>query len=261
MASSSPNASCRLVQRPILALAVVVWAGLLLAGLVDGLTTLVRLSFFGAAALWLGAWVSRYNDTGRAARLADAAAGSAMLVAALVFVVPHALVAHHVIGGAGLIAGLAIGLLLHYGAKGAAEHSTLAALTLHALCAGAALGALYSLLPALGWTAGVAILAHKTPAGYLVARQRRLAGRSRVEVAWPALATGLGALPVAMIRDFTDMPAGWLFGLAAGLFLCVALLFLRESKVWRADEPAVGLALIAGGTVIAIIGWLVSTGG
>lgn len=239
----------------------VLWIGLLALAEYRGLATLAGLAMFGAVALVLGALASLGRVSKQAITLVDGAAGGAMLTAALVFVVPHALMAHTPRGAIGLALGLGIGALLHRAARGAIDQMALTGLTLHTLTAGCALGALYSLVPALGVPAGLAILVHKAPAGYLLAHRLERAGRSRTLVAWPAIATGLGALPVAMMRGKLPVSSGLMFGIAAGLFLFVALGFVYDGRHAVAQRRGYRLAGLVVGTAIALAGWGLSNGG
>ncbi|WP_123659301.1 hypothetical protein [Salinisphaera japonica] len=236
------------------------WLVLLVMAECQGLVTLAGLAIFGALALLVGALASLGAVSERTIVLADAAAGGAMLSAALVFVVPHALIKHAVPGTLGLATGIAIGALLHRATRGAIDQVALTGLTLHTISAGVAIGALYTFLPALGWTAGLAILAHKAPAGYLLARRLREADRSRALVGWPAMATGLGALSIAMMHPTLPISSGLMFGIAAGLFSFVALGFIRNSAGFGQKDKGFWAAAVAGAAVIALAGWALSSG-
>lgn len=237
------------------------WLGLVVTAEIQGMATLSGLSIFGALALIVGALASLGAVSERTIVLADAAAGGAMLAAALVFVVPHALIAHALPGTTGLIIGLLAGLALHRIARGAMDQVALTGLTLHTISAGVAIGALYTFLPALGWTAGLAILAHKAPAGYLLALRLRQADRSRTLVGWPAMATGLGALSIAIMHPTLPISSGLMFGIAAGLFAFVALGFIRDSAGFGQKDTGFWVAAVAGAAVIALAGWFLASGG
>lgn len=235
---------------------------LIVLGSHDGLPGLVTLAIFSALAFILGALISAVPHDPRLITRADAAAAGAMLTSALVLVVPHALIEHAEPGAIGLVAGLGIGLLLQRVASAHGGRSFLGALTLHSICDGLVLGALYTLAPALGWSVGLAILVHKAPAGYALARRLPSTPANRALILLPALGTGLGALSVAMMRTTVALPAGLIFGVAAGLFLFVALMFFgsvsgtKKSSLATADY----IALILGGAVVIIAAWIAPHG-
>ena len=108
---------------------------------------------------------------------------------------------------------------------------------------------------AIGIRVGLAILAHKTPAGYMLTR-RLTTHRGRPILVVPlALGTGLGALCVAMMPSAVPRPAGLIFGAAAGLFRFVGLAFVASSAKTGALDSADWAAFVAGGTAIALTGW------
>lgn len=236
------------------------WFALLIAGGRDGLWVLVTLTVFSAVAFLAGAVISVIPHDPRWMSRVDAGAAGAMLASALVLVVPHALIEHPGSGTAGLLAGLAVGMALHAAGSGRDGRTILSALTLHSICDGIVLGALYTLMPALGWSVGLAILAHKAPAGYVLARQLAARPGYPLLVVLPALGTGLGALSVAIIPAAAALPAGLIFGAAAGLFLFVALAFFTSSARAGALDAEDWLAFVLGGTAIAFVGWVAPHG-
>ncbi|AWN16273.1 hypothetical protein [Salinisphaera sp. LB1] len=236
------------------------WLALVVAGSRDGLWVLVTLTLFSAVAFLAGAVISAIPHDPRLISRIDAAAAGAMLASALVLLIPHALSDHAATGSAGLAIGLAVGMALHVTSGGRDGRAMLGALTLHSVCGGIVLGALYTLMPAHGWGVGLAILAHKAPAGYVLAR--RLAARPghRILVVLPALGTGLGALCVAIMPVGVALPAGLIFGAAAGLFLFVALAFFVSSAKIGALDAGDWRAFVMGGMSIAFAAWVASHG-
>lgn len=241
-------------------LAGLAWTGLLIAGGRAGLWTLVTLTLFSAVAFLLGALVSILPHGPDLISRVDAAAAGSVLASALILVVPHALLEHAGTGALGLCIGLAIGLALHAASTGRDGRAILGALTLHSICDGIVLGALYTIAPTLGWGVGLAVLAHKTPTGYVLARRLADRPRQQILVVLPALGTGLGALCIAIMPDVLALPAGLIFGTAAGLFLFVALTFFASSAKTGTLDAVDWLIFGLGGTTIAVVGWIVPHG-
>jgi len=161
-------------------------------------------------------------------------ASGAMVTSAALFLVPQALSQHGQFGSLGIAVGFLAGYVGHTLGHRLThldlpvEH-TAAELTVHALAAGAIIGAIYTAMPSLTSILGVALVSHKAPAGYAAARRLADQGRSVVALLLPAAAVGLVALPVGM-TGFAPSPAvrGLLFGVAAGVFLHVAVDLLPE---------------------------------
>lgn len=236
------------------------WSGLLIAGVHAGLWTLVTLTLFSAVAFLLGSLINALPHPPGLMSRADAAAAGAMLATALLLIVPHALLEHAGIGALGLLFGLVIGMALHAAGSGRDDRTILGALTLHSICDGVVLGALYTIAPKLGWGVGLAILAHKMPAGYALARRLADGPRQQILVVLPALSTGLGALCIAIMPAVVAPPAGLVFGAAAGLFLFVALAFFASSAKADPLDVTDWLFFGLGGTIIATTGWVVPHG-
>lgn len=129
----------------------------------------------------------------------------------------------------------------------------LGAFTLHSICNGMALGALYPLMAALVWSVGMTILAPKAPAGYVLARRLTEQPGHQILVVLPAFGTRLGALYVAIMPAVLALPAGLIFGTAAGLFLFVALAFFASSAKAGSIDAIDWLVFILGGMAIALI--------
>ncbi|RJX48221.1 ZIP family metal transporter [Halonotius pteroides] len=161
-------------------------------------------------------------------------ASGAMVTSAALFLIPQALGQHGRFGSLGIAAGFLAGYVGH-----ALGHrltylnvpieQTAAELTVHALAAGAIIGAIYTAMPSLTSILGVALVSHKAPAGYAVACRLADRNRSVVALLLPAAAVGLVALPVGM-TGLSPSPIlrGFLFGFGAGVFLHVAVDLLPE---------------------------------
>jgi len=161
-------------------------------------------------------------------------ASGAMVTSAALFLIPQALGQHGQFGSLGIAAGFLTGYVGH-----ALGHrlthlnlpieQTAAELTVHALAAGAIIGAIYTAMPSLTSILGVALVSHKAPAGYAAARRLADRDRSVVALLLPAAAVGLIALPVGMTGlSPAPMVRGLLFGFGAGVFLHVAVDLLPE---------------------------------
>jgi ZIP family zinc transporter len=161
-------------------------------------------------------------------------ASGAMVTSAALFLIPQALSQHGQFGSLGIALGFLAGYVGHTVGHRLAHLAlpvdhVAAELTVHALAAGAIIGAVYSAMPSLTSVLGVALVSHKAPAGYAAAR--RLAGtdRSVVALGLPATAVGLVALPVGIVGlDPASTVRGLLFGIGAGVFLHVAVDLLPE---------------------------------
>lgn len=237
-----------------LAFAVILtWSGLLGYGAYESLWKPVGFSAVAAFALIAGSVLVIGPRQAGMVRVVDGAASGAMLAGMLIFVVPDALRGHLWLGSVGLGTGAVIGVVITSLHDRARHDPAVIALTLHALCAGFVIGALYARMPALGIAAGAGIIAHKMPAGYLLARQLKTQGTRIRDITLPALATGLGALPVAIWRPDSALPAGLLLGIAGGLFAYVGVMFGRRlPSVTRYHVLEISAA-ITGGAVVACI--------
>lgn len=253
---SSALAEQRLTSLFLAVTVILAWTGLLAYGASVSLWKPVGFSIVAACALIAGSLlVIGPRQTGMV-RMVDGAASGAMLAGILIFVVPDALRGHAWLGAAGLAMGVLIGVGITALPDPDRHDPAVIALTLHALCAGFVIGALYARMPALGIAAGTGIIAHKMPAGYLLARQLKTRQTRVRDITLPALATGLGALPVAIWRLDSVLPAGLLLGIAGGLFAYVGLMFGRRlQNVTPYTGVEIGAA-IAGGTVVALIALL-----
>ena len=203
-------------------------------------------------------------------------ASGAMVTSTALFLIPQALAQHGRFGGLGI----AIGFLAGYAGHSLGHRfthldlpvdHTATELTVHALAAGAIIGAIYSAMPSLTSLLGIALVSHKAPAGYAAARRLAGRGRSVAVLALPAAAVGLVALPVGMAGlTPSTVLRGLLFGVGAGVFLHVAVDLLPEctagSETCPADAAADGHRLrdrlrthaavssALGGAVVAL-GW------
>lgn len=171
-------------------------------------------------------------------------ASGAMVTSAALFLVPQALDQHVQFGSLGIAVGFLAGYVGHTLGHRLThldlpvDHTT-AELTVHALAAGAIIGAIYTAMPSLTSILGVALISHKAPAGYAAARRLADQGRSVVALLLPAAAVGLLALPVGIVGFSPPIVVrGLLFGLAAGVFLHVAVDLLPECTAGSETCPA-----------------------
>lgn len=195
------------------------------------------------------------------------------------FLIPQAVAPDETFGGLGIAGGFFAGYTGHLLDQRLThpdlpvEHTT-AELTGHALAAGAIIGAIYTTMPSLTSVLGVAIVSHKAPAGYAAARRLADRGGSGVVLLLPATAVGLVALPVGIIGFSPSLAVqGLLFGVAAGLFLHVAVDLLPnctgtgelcavtaspEAHDHRFQEPHrshAALSFLSGGAAVVVV-WL-----
>lgn len=184
-----------------------------------------------------------------------------MVASACVFLLPMATGVAPDSGTLDVAGGLLIGSLLHVWARrrrldGHAADASLTAITLHAVGAGIVIGLIYARMPGLGLLLGVAIVRHKLPAGYALARRRAQEGLGWHPVLWPASAVGLMSIPVGLwVSPGSSADNALLFGFATGVFMYVGLDFARPPEVRRPLIPLSGfmLALVAGaGLVVAL---------
>jgi ZIP family zinc transporter len=161
-------------------------------------------------------------------------ASGAMVTSTALFLVPQALGQHGRLGSLGIAVGFLAGYVGHtvghqFTHADLPIDRTAAELTVHALAAGAIIGGIYTAMPSLTSILGLALISHKAPAGYAAARRLVDADRSVATLLLPAAAVGLVALPVGIagVRPPTGL-RGLLFGVAAGVFLHVAVDLLPE---------------------------------
>jgi len=170
-------------------------------------------------------------------------ASGAMVTSAALFLVPQALGQHGRFGSLGIAVGFLAGYVGHTLGHRLTHldlpvDRTAAELTVHALSAGAIIGVIYTAMPSLTSILGVALVAHKAPAGYAAARRLASERRSPVALLLPAAAVGLVALPVGIVG--LSLPSGvrgLVFGVAAGVFLHVAVDLLPECTAGSESCP------------------------
>nr|WP_246045666.1 ZIP family metal transporter [Halorussus ruber] len=204
-------------------------------------------------------------------------ASGAMVTSTALFLVPQALSQNGRFGSLGIAAGFLLGYVGHtlghrFTHLDVPIDHTAAELTIHALSAGAIIGAIYTAMPSLTSVLGVALVAHKAPAGYAAARRLASKGRSVTALLLPAAAVGLVALPVGIIGVAPSSGLrGLLFGVAAGVFLHVAVDLLPECTTGSETCPAdfegdahqlqdrlrthAALSSVVGGVVVVLM-WL-----
>ncbi|MFB6103642.1 MAG: ZIP family metal transporter [Halobacteriaceae archaeon] len=173
-------------------------------------------------------------------------ASGAMITSAAVFLVPQAIGHHAEAGGFGIAAGLLAGFgghtighrILHYDLP---FDRTALELTAHALAAGVIIGVVYEAMPTLGPLLGLAIVSHKGPAGYAAARRFRRRGQPVAAILVPASALGVAALvAAAVVPPLSPTIRGAVFGMAAGIFLHVAMDFLPRCETGSEVHAAIG---------------------
>lgn len=171
-------------------------------------------------------------------------ASGAMVTSAALFLIPQALGQHTRLGSLGIAVGFLGGYVGHTVGHQfthldlPVDHTT-AELTVHALSAGAIIGAIYTAMPSLTSILGIALVSHKAPAGYATARRLAGRGQSVVPLLLPAAAVGLAALPVGIVGFAPGGELrGLLFGVAAGVFLHVAVDLLPECTTGSESCPA-----------------------
>jgi ZIP family zinc transporter len=161
-------------------------------------------------------------------------ASGAMVTSAALFLIPQALGQHGRLGSLGIAVGFLGGYVGHtvghrFTHLDLPVDHTATELTVHALSAGAIIGAIYTAMPSLTSILGIALISHKAPAGYAAARRLAERGQSAVPLLLPAAAVGLVALPVGIVGFSPGSELrGLLFGVAAGVFLHVAVDLLPE---------------------------------
>ena len=165
-------------------------------------------------------------------------ASGAMITSSTVFLIPPALGLDKAMGGFGIALGLITGFTTH-----TVSHSsrtsflkfdhTVVNITAHTVAAGAIIGVIYEGLPGLGLVLGLAIVSHKGPGGYSIARRlKRLEDKKDVLVLLtPSSSVGV----MAILTNYFGIPAipslhGLVFGFSAGIFLHVALDFLPRCQ-------------------------------
>ncbi|WP_327054115.1 ZIP family metal transporter [Halomicrococcus gelatinilyticus] len=171
-------------------------------------------------------------------------ASGAMVASAALFLVPQALGQHGRFGSLGIAVGFLAGYVGHTLGHRLTHldvpvDRTTAELTVHALFAGAIIGGIYTTMPSLTSVLGVALVAHKAPAGYAAARRLADQRRSVGALLLPAAAVGLVALPVGILGIAPNSGLqGLFFGVAAGVFLHVAVDLLPECTTGSESCPA-----------------------
>ncbi len=170
-------------------------------------------------------------------------ASGAMVTSAALFLIPQALSQHGQLGSLGIALGFLGGYVGHTVGHRFAHldlpiDRTASELTVHALSAGAIIGAIYTAMPSLTSVLGLALVSHKAPAGYAAARRLAERGRSVATLLLPAAAVGLVALPVGILGlSPTSGFRGLFFGVAAGVFLHVAVDLLPECSTGSETCP------------------------
>ena len=222
--------SWRSVAAGVLTLFVVLVA----LGALEGYAKVSIVALVGCGAMCVGALIgSRDAAGGSLWRAMDGIAGGAMVAAACVLLLPAAMNLDPVYAGVGVALGLLTGMALHQvcrreaRSRSAWREFSLIALTVHSAGAGVVIGMLYARMPDLGLWIGTVIVAHKLPAGFVLARrQRRHRVAAVAPVLWLACAVGIAAIPTALATGGlpeSAMIGALCQGLATGLFLHVGI--------------------------------------
>ena len=238
-------------------------AGLAVVAAVDGLWKLLVIALLSFTSMALGGALGLHTRSHRrGVTWAHGMASGAMLASACAFLLPVALGRHPQWGGFGVAAGLLAGFAVHalgeqLGERNATFDDTVLRLTVHAVGAGVVIGAIYNDLPDVGLLLGLSIISHKGPAGYVAAQRLRRAGHSVLPLAVPATGVGIPAVTFGLLGVApADRFAAVMFGLAAGIFLHVALEFLplgrHETTGHRVALNATGSAVVGAGIVVIV---------
>lgn len=243
-------------DRALAAGAVVALAGLAVVAAADGRWKLLVIASLSFASMAVGGVLGLHAGShSRGVTWAHGLASGAMVASACAFLLPVALGRHPQLGGFGVAAGLLAGFAVHtlgehLGERRATFDDTVLRLTVHAVGAGVVIGTIYTDLPDVGLLLGLSIISHKGPAGYVAAQRLRRAGRSVLPLAVPATGVGIPAVTLGLLgASPVDQFAAVVFGLAAGIFLHVALEFLPLSQ----HEPA-GHRVTLNATASAAVG-------
>ena len=228
--------------------------GLLIAasalGVAGALWKLLGIAWVAFAAMAGGALLgARSNEREAAAKLvwAYGLCAGAMVTSTTMFLVPAAIGHHGNWGGFGLAAGIVAGFALHTAGHQATHmrlpwDPTLTQLTTHSLGAGLVIGLVYASMPTLGPLLGLAIISHKGPAGYAASRRRARCGEPTSSILLSAAAVGIAALPMGMLPLHGYSASNALvFGIAAGIFLHVAMDFLPRCEAGSEIQDAAGV--------------------
>lgn len=235
----------------------VLWLALVAAAADENLWKLVILGVTAALAMIVGAALAHDRPAIRFQTAIDALAGGAMLTSACIYLIPTAIKGHPGTGVIGIAAGLFAARALQHRHAAQAYDPILSALCLHALSAGAVIGMIYTRMPGLGLSAGLAIVSHKLPAGYVVGRSLRISHRPRYPVLLPATAIGLTSLPIALWQPHIALPQGLLFGFASGLFAMVAMTYLANTRSRGLAQPSAMVAALLSGVLVVSLAYIV----
>lgn len=228
---------------------------------VDGLWKLLVIALLSFTSMAVGGALGLHTGARRrSVTWAHGLASGAMVASACAFLLPVALGRHPQLGGFGVAAGLLAGFAVHalgeqLGERSASFDDTVLRLTVHAVGAGVVIGTIYTDLPDVGLLLGLSIISHKGPAGYVAAQRLRRAGRSVLPLAVPAAGVGIPAVTLGLLGvSPVDQFAAVVFGLAAGIFLHVALEFLpltqHDNAGHRVPLHATAGAVVGAGIVV-----------
>lgn len=154
----------------------------------------------------------------------------AMILSAVIFMFPQVSGQIGLVGlGLGVVLGYAIHTIghntSHWFEKLLSGKQELVSLTLHTVFAGIALGLIYAQSPEVSVVLGIAIISHKFPAGFSVVRRLN----SNWLILYPAVIFGVICLSsFFVVPVLTGDASSFIFGIAAGVFIHMAMDFLPE---------------------------------
>lgn len=237
------------------------WAALVVLGITQEAWKPVQISVMACVTMLVGTALAGRDVAERPALLiADGLGAGVMVTTACVFLLPEATEFGAIPAGFGLAAGLAagIGVIQRARMAGGLWHGwapSVVALSVHALAEGVVIGVIYTRLPEISLLLGIAIIAHKLPAGYAAGQELHATSQPKTAVLVPACMTGIAAIPIACFMSPSRWDASALFlGLSTGIFLTVALDFLvapakrsaARNTRYRMLGALCGLILVAG---------------
>lgn len=244
----------------------VIWLTLIALGLLLGQPKPVEISVLAFIAMIIGAGLCNGRHVrGRGLLVVDGAGAGMMVSSACVFMLPSAIRLGPVSACAGLVFGLLVGVAIqhHASRNNGLWHGwtpAVVALALHSLAAGFVIGVIYTSMPAVGLILGVAIVAHKLPAGYAVALELRAHQQSTLAVLIPACMVGIASVPTALAIPGAQWGhSGAVFGFATGIFIVVAIDFLIRGPhgTQSASIGAKAMGTIIGCLIIGAAGYAV----
>ncbi len=240
MAQPASNSRSWVQSNPGIAVVVILFLLLTVISLYQALWKVTAISWIAFAAMALALPFGKRHP--QKETLSGLIAGyglssGAMITSACIFLVPSAIGHHPVYGGFGIAFGVMAGYAIHTLTHNLTHHTAFTEpvvleLSVHALMAGLIIGSVYAAMPELGLLLGIAIVSHKSPAGYAAARRLARREKGTLQMLIPSCAIGLTALPVSMLSiPENAITNALIFGFATGVFIHVAIDFLPECEI------------------------------